>query len=134
MTALPVAPNESPYGKYLTTADVEKITGLEGITRKEIALALEFYRGEHEKILEAVFNSPSFYKTEVEKNWDYYTAVPEIGERAGLAISSMPYRITFLQGKFCVMVQTPLEGGKTLLNIDQLLAVSKMIAGRLLMV
>ncbi len=131
MAVLPVASNESPYGKCLTTADVEKITGLQDVTRKEIAFTLEFYNDKHEKILEAGFNSPGFYKAEVEKNRDYYVEIPGIGERAGLAIPGMPYRITFLQGKFCVMVQTPLEGGKTLLNMEQLLAVGKMIAGRL---
>lgn len=131
MTAVSVGPNESHYEKYLTAVDVEKVTGLNGITRKEVALTLEFYNGENEKILEAGFNSPNFYQNEVEKNQAYYTAVPGIGERAGLAIPGTPYRITFLQGRFCVMVQTPLEGGETPVNEDQLIAIGKIIAGRL---
>lgn len=131
MTALSVSPNERLYGKYLTVADVETATGLKGITRKEVAISLEFYNADNGKILEAVFNSPNFFKYEVEKNQDYYAVITGIGERAGLAIPGMPYRLTFLQGKLCIMVQTPLEGGKTLINKEQLIAVGMIIAGRL---
>ncbi len=129
-TALSAVPNESLFGKYLTVDDVEKVTGLKGISRKEVALTLEFYNG-NEKILEARFDSPNFFKYEVEKNQTYYVEVPGIGERAGLAIPGTPYRLTFLQGKFCVMLQTPLEGGKTLLSIDQLIAIGKILVERL---
>jgi hypothetical protein len=130
-TASSAVPNKSLYGKYLTVTDVENVTGLRGVIRKEIALTLEFYNGANEKILEAGFNSPNFYKNEVEKNHAYYVEIPEIGERAALAIPGTPYRITFLQGKFCVMVQTPLEGGKTVLNIDQMMDICRIIVGKL---
>ncbi len=130
-TVLPAVYNESSYGKYLTVSDVENVTGLQGVTRKEIALTMEFYNEADEKILEACFNSPNFYKNEVEKNQAYYVEISGIGQRAALAIPGTPYRITFLQGKFCVMVQTPLEGGKTILKITQMIEICKIIAGRL---
>ena len=114
MNALPVSPNESRYGQYLTVADVEKVTGLKGIARNEIVLTLEFYNGANEKILEASFNNRNFYKNEVEKNQAYYVEISGIGQRAALAIPGTPYRITFLQGDFCVMIQTPLERGRTI--------------------
>jgi hypothetical protein len=120
------------YGQYLTVADLEKVTDFQGITRKEVGLTLEFYNGANEKILEVNFYSHNFYKHEVEKNQVYYVEIPGIGRRAAQAIPGTPYRITFLQGKFCVMVQTPLEGGKTVLNIDQMVDICKIISGRLL--
>ncbi len=130
-TVLSAVFNESPYGKYLTVSDVENVTGLQGVTRKEIALTLEFYNEAGEKILDACFNSPNFYKNEVEKNQAYYGEIPGIGQRAALAIPGTPYRITFLQGEFCIMIQTPLEGGKTILKIAQMIEICSIIAGRL---
>lgn len=130
-TAVSTVPNNSLYGQYLTVADLKKVTGLQGITRKDVTLTLEFYNGANEKILEAGFNSPNFYKNEVEKNQAYYVTIPEIGERAAFATCDIPYRITFLQGKYCIMIQTPLEGGKTIINIDQMMDICKIIVGRL---
>lgn len=131
MNALPVSPNESRYGQYLTVADVEKVTGLKGIARNEIALTLEFYNGANEKILEVSFNSRNFYKNEVEKNQAYYVEIPGIGQRAAMAIPGTPYRITFLQGEFCMMIQTPLEGGKTVLNIYQMMDICRIVVEKL---
>lgn len=129
--AASLATTESLYGKYLTVADVQKVFGLKGITRKEVAITLEFYNAKNEKIIEARFDAPDFYQNEVEKNQKYYVAIPGIGEKAAYTLSSMPYRLTFVKGKYAVMTQTPIQNAKDPKNKDYLIAICKMIAGRL---
>ena len=123
--------SQSLYGKYLTVADIEKVSGLKGITRKEVALTLEFYNAKNEKIVEARFDGPDFYKEEVDKNQKYYTPTTGIGEKAAYTLGDTPYRLTFLKGKFAVMVQTPFQSAKDPKNKDFLIAIGKIIAGRL---
>lgn len=125
------AGSDSLYGKYLTVADIEKVTGLKGVIRKEVALTLEFYNAKNEKIVEARFDGPDFYKKEVDGNQKYYTPVPGIGEKAAYTLGDTPYRLTFLKGKYCVMVQTPFQSSKTPGNKDFLIAICKIIAERL---
>lgn len=122
---------QSLYGKYLTVADVEKATGLKGVTRKEVALTLEFYDAKNEKIVEARFDLPDFYKKEVDGNQKYYTPVPGIGQKAAYILGDTPYRLTFVKGKYCVMVQTPYQSAKIPGNKDFLINICKTIAGRL---
>ncbi len=123
--------SQSLYGKYLTVADVEKVSGLKGIIRKEVALTLEFYNAKNEKIVEARFDGPNFYKEEVDKNQKYYTPITGIGEKAAYTLGDTPYRLTFLKGKYCVMVQTPFASAKDPKNKDFLIAIGKIIVGRL---
>ncbi len=121
----------SLYGKYLTVVDVEKAAGIKGVIRKEVALTLEFYNAKNEKIVEARFYGPEFYQDEVVKNQKYYTSVAGIGEKAAYTPGDAPYRLTFVKGKFGVMVQTPFASSKEPKNKDFLIAISKTIAGRL---
>ncbi len=121
----------SLYGKYLTVADVEKAAGIKGVIRKEVALTLEFYNAKNEKIVEARFYGPEFYQEEVVKNQKYYTAVAGVGEKAAYTLSDMPYRLTFVKGKFGVMVQTPFASAKEPKNKEFLIAIGKVIAGRM---
>ncbi len=125
------AGSSSLYGKYLTVADVEKVTGLKGVTRKEVALTLEFYNAKNEKIIEARFYGPDFYKEEVDENKKYYTPISGIGEKAAYTLGDTPYRLTFAKGKFSVMVQTPFQSAKDPKNKDFLITICKIIAGRL---
>lgn len=125
------AGNPSLYDKYLTAADVEKASGLKGVTRKEVALTLEFYNAKNEKIIEARFYSPEFYQDEVGKNQKYYTSLSGIGDKAAYTLGDTPYRLTFLKGKFVVMVQTPFTSAKDPKNMEFLIAISKIIASRL---
>ncbi len=125
------AGSNSLYGKYLTVADVEKAAGIKGVIRKEVALTLEFYNAKNEKIVEARFYGPEFYQEEVGKNQKYYTTVAGIGERAAYTLSDMPYRLTFVKGKFGIMLQTPITSAKDPKNKEFLIAIGKVIAGRL---
>lgn len=125
------AGSSSLYGKYLTKADVEKASGLKGITRKEVALTLEFYNAKNEKIIEARFYGPEFYQDEVGKNQKYYTSVSGIGAKAAYTLGDTPYRLTFLKGKYAVMVQTPFASAKDPKNKEFLIAICKIIASRL---
>jgi hypothetical protein len=119
------------YGKYLTVSDVEKAAGIKGVTRKEVALTLEFYNAQNQKIVEARFYGPEFYQEEVIKNQKYYTPIAGIGDKAAYTLGDMPYRLTFMKGKFGVMVQTPFGSAKNPKNKDFLITICKIIAGRL---
>ncbi len=121
----------SLYAEYLTVADVEKITGMNGLTMKEEAITLKFYNKEGIDILEARFDGSDFYADEVEANEEYYTPVSDLGEKAAICIPDMPYRVTFLQGDRAVMVQTIPQDGNLLVSEDQLIAVAKIISSRL---
>ena len=125
------AGNTSLYGKYLTVADVEKAAGIKGVIRKEVALTLEFYNAKNEKIVEARFYGPDFYQEEVVKNQKYYTAVAGVGEKAAYTLGDTPYRLTFVKGKFGVMIQTPFTSAKDPKNKEFLIALGKVIAGRM---
>jgi endonuclease III len=126
-----LAAGNSLYGKYLTVADVEKAAGIKGVIRKEVALTLEFYNAKNEKIVEARFYGPEFYQEEVGKNQKYYTTVAGIGEKAAYTLGDTPYRLTFAKGKFGVMVQTPFASAKDPKNKEFLMALGKVIVGRL---
>jgi hypothetical protein len=123
--------SQSLYEKYLTVADVEKVSGLKGVTRKEVALTLEFYNAKNEKIVEARFDGSNFYKQEVDGNQKYYTLITGIGDKAAYTLGDTPYRLTFAKGKYSVMVQTPFSSAKDPKNKEFLITIGKIIAGRL---
>jgi hypothetical protein len=128
----PAAGAGGQYAQYLSVADVEKATGLKGLSMKESPITLEFYAAGGAKILEARFDRPSFYDSEVGPNTQYYESVAGVGEKAALGIPQMPYRLVFIKGKYCVMVQTlPGGDGKLPVAKDQLIAIGKIIASRL---
>jgi hypothetical protein len=131
LSMVSLAAGGSLYGKYLTVADVEKASGLKGVTRKEVALTLEFYNAKNEKIIEARFYGPEFYKEEVVENQKYYTPISSIGEKAAYTLGDTPYRLTFTKGNFSVMIQTPFASAKDPKNKDFLIAIGKIIVSRL---
>lgn len=119
------------YGEYLTVADVEEITGLTGVTTQEEDFRLQFYNDAGANILDVRFKTSDFYEDEVTENLEYYTEIPDIGEKAAIAIPDAPYRITFVKGEHAVMVQTvPGEGG-TPLTEEQLIAAARILAERM---
>jgi hypothetical protein len=96
MLAITACFGADPYSKYLTVADVEKATGFKNLTVKNVTINLEFYTSDGIKFLEAKFDDASLYDNEVTKNQKYYESVPGIGEKAGIGLPKMPYRLTFL--------------------------------------
>lgn len=129
--AEPAATEDGLYGKYLTVEDIESITGLQGVTRREVNLTLEFYNAGSEKIVEARFGGRDFYEAEVGGNQQYYKPVENIGEKAAYILDDTPYRIAFLKGNYAVMVQTPFQSAKDPGNMDFLISVCQKVVERL---
>lgn len=127
----PASNNTGMYGKYLAASDVEEVTGMKELKVKEENITLKFDNSEGTTILEVRFDNASFYEQEVTKNQEYYTPIPEIGDKAAICIPAMPYRITFLKGDHCIMVQTIPKDGILPVDEEQLIAISKIVASRL---
>jgi hypothetical protein len=126
-----VALGAGPYAGFVTVVDVETATGMRGLTAKETGTTVAFFDNKEKRILEAHFDKPGLYASEVEKNPRYYEKVPGIGEKAAIASPGRPYRLTFVKGKYCVIVQSIPQFGKDPLTRDQLIAIGRIIAGRL---
>lgn len=119
------------YSGYLTVEDVEKATGMSGLTMVEEVITLKFYNGDGTNILEARFDGSDFYESEVGANEEYYTPVSDLGDKAAISIPDMPYRVTFLQGDQTIMVQTLPQDGNLLVTEDQLITLAKIVSSRL---
>ncbi len=127
-----VAAAAGPYAKYLTVTDVEKVTGLSGVTVTETPTSLRFSNRDGKTILEARFSQDrSVFTKEVEKNAAVYQAVADVGEKAAITSPARPYRLTFVKGKQCVIVEAVPQFGRMPLTRDQLIAVAKLVAARL---
>ncbi len=119
------------YAKYLTIADVEEVTGMTGLTSREEAITLTFFSDDGTDILEVRFDGNSFYDAEVGANEEYYTPVSDLGDKAAICIPAMPYKVTFLQGDHCIMVQTIPQSSDLPVTEDQLITLAKIVASRL---
>lgn len=119
------------YSKYLTAADVEEVTGIGGLTSMTESITLKFFTDEGLDILEVRFDGSSFYDEEVGANEEYYSPVSDLGDKAAICIPDMPYRVTFLQGDHCIMVQTIPQDGNLPVTEDQLIALAKIVSSRL---
>lgn len=127
----PTSNGTNKYEKYLSIDDVGDITAIENLAVKEESLTLSFYSNDETVVLEAKFYDASFYEEEVGKNQDYYTAIDGIGDKAAICIPGMPYRITFLKGSNCIMLQTIPKDGSLPINEEHLMELAKIIASRL---
>jgi hypothetical protein len=123
--------DEGLYGKYLTVADVEEVTGMSGLTSKEEAITLKFLGDDGTVILEVRFDGSSFYEDEVVANEEYYTPVPDLGDKAAICIPDMPYRVTFRKGDHGIMVQTIPKDGNLPVTGEQLIILAKTVSSRL---
>lgn len=119
------------YTEYLTVEDVEKATGMSGLTMMEEAITLKFFTDDGTSILEARFDGSAFYESEVGANEEYYTPVSDLGDKAAICIPDMPYRVTFLQGDHTVMVQTIPQDGTLPVTEEQLISLAKIVSSRL---
>jgi len=131
---------QSPYEKYLTGADFEKVTGMKGvklIPRGTVAGAggdLNFSDDSGELILMVQFTDA--------KNFDGFKnkyakgAVSGVGDKAfqGAAMPGMPDNLlAFTKGTHCVILTAfgDFIKKKVYLTVDQLTALGKLIASRL---
>jgi hypothetical protein len=133
----------SPYDKYLTAADIEKAGNLSGLKTvpydpsKGAGGNLNFGLADGTVVLIATFQSLQ------PKDYDKYKTQlkPYVkGPIAGLADDAFngptgnPYFISFRKGNWVATISTffnPAKMGQTILTMDQLLALCKVVAGRL---
>ena len=131
---------QSPYDKYLTGADVEKVTGIKGvklIPRGSVAGAggdLNFADASGELILMAQFTAAKNYDSF--KNKYANGAVSGVGTQAvqGAIMPGMPDNLlAFTKGTHCVVLTAfgDFIKKKVYLTADQLAALGKLIASRL---
>jgi hypothetical protein len=131
-----------PYDKYLTTADIEKASGLKGLKpvpydpSKGAGGNLNFGLADGTVVLIASFQSLQ------PKDYDKYkTQIKSYvkGPVAGLADEAFngppgdyPYFISFRKGNWVATITTffnPAKMGQTFLTMDQVLALCKVVAG-----
>jgi hypothetical protein len=133
---------ESPYAKYLTAADVEQIsefTGIKAVERNPLQGAggdLNFAKADGKMVVSAKFYDANWYAGSKRNKDSIKAMVPDIGEEAyiGPGYIDPQYILVFLKGQHCVFLSTALVPGdptKTVLTLDQLKAVGKLIASRL---
>jgi len=133
---------ESPYAKYLTAADVEKISGMAGIKAvgsnpmQGFGGDLNFAKADGKMVVTAKFYDANWYAGSKLNKDQIKAMVPDIGDEAytGPGFMDPQYTLTFLKGRQCVFLSTALVPGDpitTALTLDQLKALGKLIASRL---
>lgn len=118
------------YAKYLSVADVEKATGLKGITTKH-NYTLHFLNAEGKEILQVRFEKAKRFEEETNRK-DLWTPFEGVGDQAAVGVPGMPYMLAFKKGHHMVIVSTTrIEGLKLYLSVDQMKAICKTIEPRL---
>jgi hypothetical protein len=121
---------ETPYAKYITVADVERITGLRGIQQNLEPFILHFLRSDGKEILKIKFSQRAYFNYFKDDN--KYGPVKGVGEAALIGTPQLPIQILFIKGENCVELTTfPEEGLKLFLSVDQLTSIAQLIASRL---
>lgn len=126
------------YAKFITVQDIEKITGLKGITQiQKSANAdgdLNFARQDGQLILSASFLPVTAYAGAKSSQSGFKSLYPGIGEEAfiGPSGSSPSFILVFHKAAYTVMLNTELETEtKARIPIEQLVAIAKIIASRM---
>jgi hypothetical protein len=140
ISTVPAALAQNQYEKYLTAADVEKITGIKGVNlipRGSVAGAagdLNFSDASGELILMVQFTDAKNYESF--KNKYPKGAVSGVGNQAvqGALMPGMPDNLlVFTKGAHCIALTAfgDFIKKKVYLTTDQLIALGKLIASRL---
>ncbi len=125
------------YSKYLTVADVEKTTGLKGVTpipkSDEADGDLNFANKDGKTILSVTFMDTSAYKGYRSSKAGFKSAISGVGEEGfiGPAGEEPTFILVFRKAAFAVMLNTIPDGKTTRLSIEQLTALAKVIASRI---
>jgi hypothetical protein len=126
------------YAKFLTVADIEKVTGLQGVNSmpksQDADGDLNFSRQDGKLLLSATFLPANAYVGYKSSKEGFKSTVPGVGEEAfiGPAGNSPSYILVFRKGEYAVLLNTELEKGTTTrLPIEHLIALGKIIASRM---
>lgn len=122
------------YDKYLTAADVEKVTGLKSLTRKVGGRELKFTEN-NKMVLNVKFQGAKAYKLNKETKEYVKGEVAGVGEEAFYGPAANPqYVLIFRKKDFCVRIYTYIDTNdpsKTVLTMAQLIALGKIVASRI---
>jgi len=130
------------FDHIITTADVEKITGLKGVKQvpreplnKFLNGDLNFVTGSSQPLLMIQFR-PVFVFDDMKADSGYYKApLQGIGEEAFTSPAFAPqFSVNFRKGNYIAVVTTdidPRDKKKTGLSMDQLIALAKLVASRM---
>jgi hypothetical protein len=126
------------YAKFLTTQDIEKVTGLKGVNpvpkNPDVDGDLNFAGPDGKVILSATFLPSTAYVGAKSSKEGFKSVVPGIGEEAfqGPAGASPSFILVFRKAAYTVMINTELEDQtRPRLPIGQLIAIGKLIASRM---
>jgi hypothetical protein len=134
------AAQAEPYDKYLSTADIEKVTGFKEVklsqsSQTKTAGSLKFKNKDGKVILLVRFNSPSFYnKSEATKLGQIKGEIKGIGEDAYYGPNvDTPYMLSFKKDKLYVELSAFINSKDVMpfLTMEQLKALGKIIASRI---
>lgn len=132
-----------PYDKYLTVADVEKVSGLTGIKivpknpAKGAGGDLNFATSDGKLVLMALFSGASLYAPSKQQAGYFKAAVPGVGSEAFSGPKNDPqFVLCFKKGVYCVTLSSFFNIGgdakhPTMLTMDQLIALGKLVAPRI---
>lgn len=131
----------NPYDKYLTVADIEKVSGLSGLKqvprepRKGAGGHLNFAAKNGDMILIASFLTAEEYGFYRNEKTMVKATIPGVGDEAMTGPAAEPqYMFLARKGNKCVALSTfvdPVTPDKTLLTMDQLIALGKIVVERL---
>jgi hypothetical protein len=133
---------EGQLDHVISAADVEKITGLMGVKqvpREKLNKFrngdLNFVAGDDKPILMIQFR-PGYVFAAMKSDSGYVKAsVPGVGQEAFSSPSFDPqFSINFLKGNYYAIVTTHVDAKdktKTVLNMDQLIAIAKLVASKM---
>lgn len=130
ISSMVLGADKNYYSKYLTVADVEKVTGMKGIKANH-NFSLHFNNSKGKEILIVRFHkSDTFDTITKDKNWGPYTGV---GDKAKIAIPNMLYTIAFTKGENMAEVLSTIDPStmKAYFNVDQLKAICQIIEKRI---
>lgn len=139
--ALSVFAAAGPYDRYLSVVDVQRLTGLQGVKQvprdpsKGAGGDLNFAVGNDRLILMVLFSGVSNYEPSKAQKGYFKSAVAGVGEAAFCGPAADPqYILVFKKKTYCVSVSTYFNFGAkppTMLTMDQLIAIAKLVASRI---
>jgi len=142
LTSMPnLCGQTNPYDKYLAVADIEKVTGLSDLKqvprepRKGAGGHLNFADKNGSMILTASFLTAQEYGFYRNEKRMLKATIPGVGDGAMTGPAADPqYMFLARKGDKCVALSTfvdPANPEKTLLTMDQLIALGKIVVERL---
>ena len=126
------------YAQFITTQDIEKVTGLKGVVpvpkSADAEGDLNFALKDGTLLISASFLPASAYVGAKSSKEGFKSVYPGIGEEAfiGPTGAGPAFILVFRKAAYTVMLNTELESEtKARLTLDQLVAVAKIIASRM---